>query len=105
MQKSLDANRLLALVEDGIEAGTLYVSSAKRDFREQNLSEGMRNLLMAFGMFLPYLRIHKYTCENVQQGPEDWSIAFGVHIDIRFYRLRRLTHIAESPIYTSEHQT
>ena len=84
MQRPLDANLLLSLVDDGIEAGTFYVGFVKRDFGRQNLSEGVVNLLIASGMFRPWLRIHNYTCKDERRGPDEWSIAFGVHINVRF---------------------
>lgn len=106
MQSSLDANRLLALVEDGIEAGTYYIPWAKEYFQAQNLSQGVDNLLMAFSDFSrPFLRIHNRICKDFKRGAEEWSIAFLVHIDAYFCRPPRLINNTGSAIYTSEHQT
>lgn len=84
MQRPLDTDRLLALVEDHIDAGTFYIILVKESFAEQNLSEGVVNLLLAFGMFRPYLRIHSRICKDLKRGPEKWRIDFGVHSNDSF---------------------
>ena len=103
MQSPLDPNPLLALVDDSIDADTSYVKNAKRHFERQNMSEGVRNLILAFGLFRPYLRIHSETWEK--WGPDRWRIDFGVRINKHFCWLSRLTDKAESPIHTSKCQT
>ncbi|KAL9135952.1 MAG: hypothetical protein Q9175_002850 [Cornicularia normoerica] len=87
MQRPLDTDRLLALVDDHIDAGTFYIIFVKESFAEQNLSEGVVNLLLAFGMFRPYLHIHSRICEDLKRGPEKWRIDFGnrpfTHLSVR----------------------
>ena len=98
MQTSLDANRLLALVDDGIDAGTYYIPWAKEYFGEQNLSQGVDNLLMAFSHFSrPSLRIHNRIVNDIRRGAEEWSIAFLVHIDADFSRPQRLMETQDRP--------
>ena len=103
MQRPLDANRLLALVEEGVDAGTFYIDFVKEHFEQQNMSEGVDNLILAFGLFKPYLRILSLTWEDY--GPDKWRIDFGVGTNGRFCRLQRLTDSVESPIHTSEYHT
>ena len=84
MQRPLDAHQLLALVDDGvlvddgIDVGTAYITFLKRHFAEQNVSAGVLNLILAFGLFRPYLCIQCETWENY--GPDRWRINFLVRI-------------------------
>ena len=81
--RSLDQDLFLALVDDkGINADLSFVKNAKRHFNRQNMSEGVRNLILAFGI-RPYLRI---LCDTwVNWGPHEWRINFGVRIDNKFH--------------------
>lgn len=83
MLPSLDPGRLLALVDDDIEAGNMWISAAKEFFGRQNLSHGVDNLLIAFAneMCWPILTIHNHQYEDITRGPEEWSIALRVHVD------------------------
>ena len=86
MQRSLDANYLLALVDNGIDVRAYSVTErniidAKQWFAEQNLSHGIENLLQIFYYWSrPHLRSHNKIVKDITRGPEEWSIAFLVHI-------------------------
>ena len=101
MESPLNSNLLLTLVDDSLDTDiSSYIKHAKRHFERQNMSEGVRNLIMAFEFFRPYLRI---LCETWKDyGPHKWRIDFGVHIHCLLPWLLRLTNTAGSPIHASK---
>ena len=84
MLPSLDPGCLLALVDDDIGAGNMWISGAKRFLGRQNLSHGVENLLIAFANEMkgwPILTIYDRQYEDITRGADEWSIALEVHVD------------------------
>ena len=91
MQESLDADRLLALVDDGIDPETFFIPRAKEYFGKQKLRQGVDYLLMAFGnCWHPSLHVHNDIVKDIERGWDEWSIAFRVYFDAHFRRPQRL---------------
>ena len=78
MESPLDPNLLLALVDDSVHTDTSWVKRAKRQFEQQNMSESVWHLIMAFGFFRPHLHILCDTWKDY--GPHRWRIIFGARI-------------------------
>ncbi len=93
MEGPLDAICLLALVEDGIETGRVWIPMAKAQFAEENPSEGVTNLLTAFGVFRPNLRVYDRIVKDLK-GADEWSIDFSVRKNGRSCQPLRLTNSA-----------
>ena len=69
MQRPLNANRLRALVEHGLDNDhELDVLSAKHYLEKQNLSEGLFNLFAAFEISQTRLRILSRHWEDKKKG-------------------------------------
>ena len=95
MLRPLNPDQLLALADDDMDAGCMSIYMAKLFFQDQNLSNCVESLLRAFANELsrPVLTIHNYMCKDEKRGADEWSIAFWVHVDSCFWRLRKLIDV------------